>query len=157
MAIEPVEPMRYLADEFTSEVLQQVTQRGVELVILDSVAGFGLTLGGEEIEERLHTFAKTLARMGVTVILVNETQAVTGQEFQATEKGFSYLSDNLLFLRYMESAGEMKKALGVLKKRLSGFDTALHTYDIGEGGLIVHEPIEGLHSVLSGMPSQDLG
>ncbi|MFC3662871.1 ATPase domain-containing protein [Modicisalibacter luteus] len=157
VAIEPVEPMRYLADEFTSEVLQQVTQRGVELVILDSVAGFGLTLGGEEIEERLHTFAKTLARMGVTVILVNETQAVTGQEFQATEKGFSYLSDNLVFLRYMESAGEMKKALGVLKKRLSGFDTALHTYDIGEGGLIVHEPIEGLHSVLSGMPSQDLG
>ncbi|TDX24796.1 circadian clock protein KaiC [Modicisalibacter xianhensis] len=157
VVIEPVEPMRYLADEFTSEALQQVTQRGVELVILDSVAGFGLTLGGEEVEERLHTFAKTLARLGVTVILINETQAVTGQEFQATEKGFSYLSDNLVFLRYIETAGEMKKALGVLKKRLSGFDTALHTYDIGEGGLIVHEPIEGLHSVLSGMPSQDLG
>lgn len=157
VAIEPVEPMRYLADEFTSEVLQQVSSRGVELVILDSVAGFGLTLGGEEIEERLHTFAKTLARMGVTVILINETQAVTGQEFQATEKGFSYLADNLLFLRYMETDGELKKALGVLKKRLSGFDTNLHTYDIGEGGLLVHEPIEGLHSVMSGMPSQDIG
>lgn len=155
VVIEPVEPMRYLADEFTAEVLRQITEKNVELVVLDSVAGFGLTLGGEEIEERLHTFAKTLARMGVTVILINETQAVTGQEFQATEKGISYLSDNVIFLRYMEIDGGLEKALGVLKKRLSGFDSNMRTYGIGEGGLIVHDSIEGLHGVLSGMPSQE--
>ncbi len=155
VVIEPVEPMRYLADEFTSEVLRQIDKDDVQLVVLDSVAGFGLTLGGEEIEERLHTFSKTLARMGVTVILINETQAVTGQQFQATEKGISYISDNVIFLRYLEVDGDLKKALGVLKKRLSGFDTSMRTYDIGQGGLIVHDSIEGLHGVLSGMPSQD--
>lgn len=47
--------------------------------------------------------------MGLTVILINETQAVTGQEFQATEKGISYISDNVLFLRYMEINGGLKK------------------------------------------------
>lgn len=155
--IEPVEPMRYLADEFTAKVLEHIKQNGVELVILDSVAGFRLTLGGEEVEERLHTFSKTLARLGVTVILINETQAVTSQEFQATEKGISYLSDNVMFLRYMEVEGSLVKALGVLKKRLSGFDSTMRNYTIGEGGLIIQESVEGLHGVLSGMPTQDKG
>lgn len=109
VTLEQVEPMRYLADEFTAEVLRQIEEDRVELVILDSVAGFALTLGGEEVEERLHSFATTLARMGLTVILINETQAVTGQEFQATEKGISYISDNVLFLRYMEINGGLKK------------------------------------------------
>lgn len=157
VSIQPVEPMRYLADEFTAEVLHEVKAKGVELVILDSVAGFRLTLGGEEVEERLHTFSKTLAREGVTVLLINETQAVTSQEFQATEKGISYLSDNVIFLRYLEIEGRLEKALGVLKKRLSGFDTSMRTYGIGEGGLNVHDTVEGLHGVLSGMPSQDNG
>lgn len=155
VTLEQVEPMRYLADEFTAEVLRQIQEDRVELVVLDSVAGFALTLGGEDVEARLHTFANTLARMGLTVLLINETQAVTGQQFQATEKGISYISDNVIFLRYMEVEGGLTKTLGVLKKRLSGFDTTMHTYDIGKGGLIVHGSIEGLHGVLSGMPSQD--
>lgn len=154
ITLEQVEPMRYLADEFTAEVLRQIEEDHVELVVLDSVAGFALTLGGEEVEERLHTFATALARKGVTVLLINETQAVTGQEFQATEKGISYISDNVLFLRYMEVDGGLKKTMGVLKKRLSGFDTAMHTYSIGKGGLVVHDSVEGFHGVLSGMPSQ---
>lgn len=153
--IELVEPMRYLADEFSAKVLEQIKQNGVELVVLDSVAGFRLTLDGEDVEARLHTFSKTLARMGVTVILINETQAVTSQEFQATEKGISYLSDNVIFLRYMEVEGSLAKALGVLKKRLSGFDNTMRNYVIGEGGLIMHDTVEGMHGVLSGMPTQD--
>jgi circadian clock protein KaiC len=153
--IEPIEPMRYLADEFTAEVLRRIKESDIELVVLDSVAGFKLTLGGEEVEERLHTFSKTLARMGVTVILINETQAVTGHEFQATEKGISYLSDNVLFLKYLENNGHLEKAVGILKKRLSGFDNTICTYGIGEGGLVMHETVEGLHGVLSGMPVQD--
>jgi circadian clock protein KaiC len=153
LIIELVEPMRYLADEFTTRVRQHVEERNVELVVLDSIAGFEMTLEGEGVEARLHTFAKTLSRMGVTVLLLNETQVVTGTQFRATEKGISYMSDNVLFLRYMELEAQLKKTIGVLKKRLSGFDSRLHTYDIGQGGLVVHEPIEGLHGVLSGVPT----
>jgi circadian clock protein KaiC len=153
--VELVEPMRYLADEFTARVRQHIEEDGTELVVLDSVAGFDLTLEGEGVEARLHTFAKSLARMGVSVLLINETQLVAGQQFRATEKGISYMSDNLLFLRYMEIDGKLQKAFGVLKKRLSGFDSAMHVYEIGHGGIVLQGAVEGLHGVLSGMPSQD--
>ncbi|MEM7716029.1 MAG: hypothetical protein AAF349_21065 [Cyanobacteria bacterium P01_A01_bin.68] len=43
--------------------------------------------------------------MGVTVILINETENITG-DFRATELGISYIADNIIFLRYLEIYGE---------------------------------------------------
>lgn len=158
LLVELVEPMRYLADEFTARVRESIASEGIELVVLDSIAGFELTLDGAGVEARLHTFATTLARLGVTVFLINETQAVTGQQFRATEKHISYISDNILFLRYMETDGELKKTFGVLKKRLSAFDSGLRSYEIGRGGLTVSKAaLDGLRGVLSGMPKPQDG
>ncbi len=149
--IEQVEPMRYLADEFTMRVRQQIEEAGVKMVVLDSVTGFEVALGGEAVRERLHAFAKGLSRLGVTVLLINEIEAMTG-EFRISEKNISYLSDNVIFLRYMEIDGMLKKAIGVLKKRLSGFDNRLHTFEVGPGGFKIGQPIHGLHGVLGGAP-----
>lgn len=152
IAIEQVEPMRYLADEFAMRVRQQVEDEGVELVVLDSIAGFQLTLDGEEPKARLHALAKSLARTGVSVFLINEIEAMSGQ-FRISERGISYLSDNVVFLRYVEVDGQLKRAIGVLKKRLSAFDTKLHEYQIARNGLVIGEPIHGLTGVMMGVAS----
>lgn len=151
LTIEQVEPMRYLADEFTMRVRSHVEQTGVEMVVLDSISGFELALDGEGVKERLHAFAKSLTRLGVTVLLINEIEAMTGQ-FRVSEKGISYLSDNVIFLRYVEIDGMLKKAIGVLKKRLSGFDNRLYTFEIGQKGFRIGGPIHGLRGVLMGTP-----
>ncbi len=155
--IEQIEPLRYLADEFAARVRQQVEEHELELVVLDSVAGFEMTLQGEGVAARLHTIAKTLSRLGVTVILVNETQVVAGQQFRPTEKGISYLSDNVLFLRYIEREGTLERTIGILKKRLSGFENTLRRYEIGKGGLRVADPIHGMHGLLTGIPTPQEG
>lgn len=150
--VEQIDPMRYMADEFTSRVRQQVHDEGVELVVLDSISGFELTLDGEGVKARLHAFAKALARQGVSVLLINEVEAMTGQ-FRVSEKGISYLSDNVILLRYVEVDGGIQKTLGVLKKRLSGFDNRLHAFELdAPRGFVVGEPIEGLSGVLLGTP-----
>ena len=59
--------------------------------------------------------------MGVAVLLISEIEAITG-DFRATEAGISYLADNIVFLRYLEIQGELRRAIGVLKKRLSSFE-----------------------------------
>lgn len=152
VAVEQVEPLRYLADEFASMVHRKVEEEGVELVILDSIAGFELVLGeSEEAKMALHSFAKGLSRRGVSVILVNEIEALTGQ-FRISEKGISYLSDNVIFLRFMEADGELKKSLGVLKKRMSPFDSKMYTYTIAAPGFCLDESVaaQGLQGVLDG-------
>lgn len=155
--IEQVEPMRYLADEFATRVRRHVDEDQVELVILDSVAGLELALeGDDDIKERLHGFAKSLARIGVSVVLINETEMMMGH-FRVSERGISYLSDNVVFLRYMEIDGQLQKVMGVLKKRLSSFDSCLYSFRIGPQALTIGEPVNGLRGVITGTPAVEEG
>lgn len=150
--VEQIEPLRFLADEFAMLVHDKVEKENVELVILDSVAGYELTLGDTERSKMtLHSFAKSLSRRGVSVILINEVEAVTGQ-FKITEKGISYLADNVVYLRFVEADGELKKTLGVLKKRLSPFDPKMYTYKIKPPGIYLEDTVDeqGLQGILDG-------
>ena len=64
--------------------------------------------------------------------------------------GASGLADNIVFLRYLEMAGEMRRAIGVLKKRTSSFEKTLREFEITSYGLKVGEPLTGLRGILSG-------
>jgi len=92
-----------------------------------------------------------LKSRGVTVLLINEVESITG-EFRATDCGVSYLADNVVFLRHFEINGEMRKAIGVLKKRSGDFEKSLRELDITRYGLKVGPPLTGLRGILSGTP-----
>jgi circadian clock protein KaiC len=66
--------------------------------------------------------------------------------------GLSYLADTIIFLRYLEMQGAMRKAIGVLKKRLSNFEKTLREIEITPRGIHVGQPITGLRNILSGKP-----
>lgn len=65
---------------------------------------------------------------------------ITG-DFRATEVGISYLSDNIIFLRYIEVRGALQKAIGVLKKRMSGFENTLREIGITPRGIEIGPPL----------------
>jgi len=135
LILEQVEPLRYLADEFTSLVHQQVEEENIKLIVLDSITGLELaTENVEGINETLHAFAKSLARLGVTVILVNENEVTTNQ-LQASQRNISYLADNVIYLRYVQPDETLQKVIGILKKRLTGYENSLRQFEIVSGGL----------------------
>ncbi|MFT4881032.1 MAG: circadian clock protein KaiC, partial [Salinirussus sp.] len=80
-----------------------------------------------------------------------ETSAVIG-EFRATEDNVSYIADNIIVLRHLELGGELRKAVGVLKKRTSDYERTLREYAITGEGIEVGEPLTGLRGILSGAP-----
>jgi circadian clock protein KaiC len=90
--------------------------------------------------------------MGVTVILVSEIETVTSSEFRVTEAGVSYLADNIIFLRYIEIAGELRKAIGVLKKRFGDFEKTLREFSVSSYGIEVGRPLTNMRGILSGTP-----
>jgi circadian clock protein KaiC len=151
LAAVHVEPLRYGADEFAHLVRAEVEQNHARIVILDSVAGYRLCVRASEVTAQLHALCAYLRNMGVTVILVNETEAITG-EFAGTESGISYIADNIVFLRYLEFRGRLERAVGVLKKRVSAFETTLREFEIGTQGIVVGRPLTELHGILSGHP-----
>jgi circadian clock protein KaiC len=148
-----VEPLRFSPAEFALLVRREVEDKGAEIVMIDGISGYQLTLAGDDLISHLHALGRYLKNMGVTVIFINDTESITG-EFRATEVGASYLCDNLIFLRYIELDGELRKAIGVLKKRLGDFGRALRSLEITPAGLKVGEPLTDLRGVLTGMPER---
>ncbi|MBW4683418.1 MAG: AAA family ATPase [Microcoleus vaginatus WJT46-NPBG5] len=151
LSIVPIEPMHYTPDEFARQVRREVEQKKTRIVMIDSISGYRISLRGDDLVSHLHALCQYLKNMGVTVILVNEMAFVTG-EFRVTEIGMSYIADNIVFLRYLEMEGEMRKAIGVLKKRLSSFEKALREIEVTRYGIKVGRPLLELRGLLSGNP-----
>lgn len=151
LSVVQVEPLRYTPDEFCSLVRQEVEERHASIVMLDSVSGYRLCMQGEDLVRQIHALGSYLRNMGVTGILVNETESITGV-FRVTEIGVSYVTDNIVFLHYIEIDGELRRAIGVLKKRMSGFESAMREFRISSHGLTVGEPLKGLRGLLTGEP-----
>ncbi|PWH12681.1 MAG: recombinase RecA [Anaerolineae bacterium] len=146
-----VEPLRWSPDEFAQLVRHQVEVEKARVVMLDSVAGYRLSLRGEDLTGHLHALGKYLQNQGVVVLLIAEVADVVG-DFRVTEAGISYLADNVVFMRYLEINGELRKAIGVLKKRLSDFEKTLREFEITRYGIKVGKPLTGLRGILKGIP-----
>jgi circadian clock protein KaiC len=149
-----VEPLRFSADEFALMVRREVEDRGARIVMIDSIAGYRLSLADEDLVTHLHTLAKYMQNMGVAVLLINEVGTVVG-DFQISDVGISYMSDNIIFLRYLEVRGEMIKAIGVLKKRLSDFEKTLREMAITAEGIRVGSKLSALRGILRSSPEWD--
>jgi circadian clock protein KaiC len=151
LAIVEVEPLRFSPGEFALMVRREVEEHDARLVMIDGVAGYQLTLAGDDLVVQLHALGRYLKNMGVTVVFINDVNSITG-EFRATETEISYLCDNLIFMRYLEVRGELRKAIGVLKKRMGDFAKTLREYEITCDGVRVGPPLIGLRGVLTGTP-----
>lgn len=155
LSVIKVEPLQYTPDEFARMVRQEAEVKDARIVMIDSVAGYRLSLNGEDLLPHVHALCKYLANMGVTVLLINEVSTVAG-EFRATDVGITYLADNFVFFRYWERSihgiTEIRKSIGVLKKRLSDFEKTLRELEITRYGIKVGNPIPGLQGILSAYP-----
>ena len=65
----------------------------------------------------------------------------------------SYLADSVILLRYFETAGELRRAISVVKKRSGPHEATLREMRLGAGGVWVGEPLTEFHGVLTGTPT----
>ncbi|PSQ22376.1 recombinase RecA [Halobacteriales archaeon QS_9_67_17] len=152
-----VESLTRSTDEFAHDIRRTVEEDSVEVVMIDGIPGYRLSLRGDETEEmltrELHALCRYCKRMGVSLILIDEVRNVTG-DLTPTDQRISYLADNIVFLRYMEHGGSVEKVMGVLKKRFGDFEQSLRRLEIDEGGVHVGERLSGMRGVLTGVPEQ---
>ncbi|HEY5003331.1 MAG TPA: ATPase domain-containing protein, partial [Ktedonobacteraceae bacterium] len=151
LLIKRVEPLHFTPDEFAHSVRKEIEREPTAMVMFDSISGYRLSMRGEDMVPHLHALCQHLQNNGLTVLLINDVEAITGG-FRATEIGISYMADNIVFLRYIEMQGEIHRTVGVLKKRLTGFERALRKWEITRYGITVGPPMTNLRGILSGIP-----
>ncbi|MBA3871997.1 MAG: AAA family ATPase [Anaerolineae bacterium] len=151
LAVVQIEPLRYSPDEFARMVRKDVEENGASIVMIDSISGYRLSVRGEDLLRHIHALAKYLQSKNVAVILINEVDDIVGT-FKATEIAASYMADNIIFLRYLEIRGELRRAVGVLKKRHSDFQKTMREYEITRYGIKVGKPLTEMRGILFGVP-----
>jgi circadian clock protein KaiC len=143
---------------FSYQIKEEIEKHHTDLVMIDSISSF-LALYNSKNWDRtnliktLNNIKKYLQQQNITIIMVNEISNITG-DISISDSKSSFLADNVILLRYLELDGSLRRAIGVIKKRLSSFEIKLRDFQISSEGLKVGHPLENLRGILSGTPEK---
>ncbi|MFT4947044.1 MAG: circadian clock protein KaiC [Natronomonas sp.] len=157
LMIEEVTPLSLSSEEFARRIKTQVESNSPELVVIDGIAGYRTAIKGTDatvdLRRRLHALTQYLTNMNTSVILLDQRSELMGLP-QATSTNISYIADNIIFQNYLELEGELQRVVGVLKKRVGGFETVPRRFRITPDGLEIGEPLTGTHNALDGLSNR---
>jgi circadian clock protein KaiC len=92
-----------------------------------------------------------LTRTGVTIVsTVEVSESFT--ELALSPYAISFLSDDIIRLRYVEIGGQLRKVLMVVKMRAGDHSKDIREYDITSEGLRVGARLTGYHDLITGVP-----
>ena len=153
ISIAAFEPTEISPGEFTERVIRGVTERGVGLVVLDSLNGFMKAMPEERLLAiKIHELLSFLHARGVTSVLTLAQRGVFGSPSNEFAD-ISYLADAVVLLRYFETGGEVRQAISVVKKRTGDHERTIREARVEQGGLRVGDPLREFHGVLTGVPT----
>jgi circadian clock protein KaiC len=125
----------HVLDELGHQLLADVTARGVKRVVIDGLSGFFESAVYPERTSRFFScLANELRRRGATVLITLETRDAVSSVV-STPYGVSGFVDNLLFLRFVEMRGRVKRLLTLTKMRDTEFTLGLHAVEIDRTGM----------------------
>ena len=99
----------------------------------------------------MHELLTYLNQRGVVTIMILAQQGPLGQLNTAVD--LSYLADTIVLLRFFEVAGEIRRAISVIKKRSSDHERTIRELQIcSPDGIQVGKSLTEFHGVLTGVP-----
>lgn len=151
LSIQQVDPAELSPGQFSSAV-KGVVERGVKVVVIDSLNGYLNAVPDERfLATHLHELLTFLGQHQVLTILVAVQQGMLGSNMSSAMDA-SYVADNVLMLRYFEDDGLVRQAISVFKKRGSVHERTIRAFTMSEQGIEVGEVLRGYRGVLTGVP-----
>ena len=147
---QQVDPAELSPGELSGLIRERVAE-GTKVVVLDSLSGYQNAMPEEQfLLLQMHELLTYLNQQGVVTILVLAQHGLVGAMQSPVD--LTYLSDNVLLLRYFEAAGQLRRAISVLKKRTGGHEPSIREYRIDKLGVRVGEPLTQFSGILTGVP-----
>ncbi len=147
-------PLDLSVDETMHEILQAVKRIGAKRLVIDSLAGFEMALAPgfrADFRESLYRMIISLTGVGVTVVsTVEVVESFT--ELPFTNYLISFLTDDIIRLRYVEIDGQLRKILTVVKMRGGLHSKDIREYEVTSKGLSIGSRMSGYRGLTSGIP-----
>lgn len=157
ITVQQVDPAEMSSGEFVA-IVRRAVQGGkdsgppAKLIVVDSLNGYLNAMPEDKfLVAQLHELLAYLGQQGVATILTLTQSGMVGA--MATPIDTTYLADNVVLFRFFEAGGRVRKAISVVKKRNGFHERTIREFDMNEAGLVIGEPLEGFHGVLTGVPT----
>ena len=150
-------PLDLSVDETMNEILDAVQKIGAKRLVIDSLAGFEMALSPgfrEDFRESLYRMIFALTGIGVTILSTVEVDE-SFTEFPFSTYSISFLTDDIIRLRYVSIEGQLRKIMVVIKMRGGNHSKDVCEYEItSEGGIVVGERLKDYQRLITGIPER---
>lgn len=138
-----------LADDYDLEIIDVLAR--LTRIAIDSLSALERIAPQRSFREFLIGLTSYIKHRQVAGMLTATTRSLMGGE-STTEAHISTLTDMIVLLRYVEFAGEIRRAFTVLKLRGSTHDKRIHEFTIDNEGMHIGAPFRAVTGILGGIP-----
>jgi circadian clock protein KaiC len=150
-------PLDLSVDETMQAILDAIERTGAKRLVIDSLMGFEMALAPgfrADFRESLYRMIGALTGAGVTILSTVEVE----DSFQAmplSHYAISFLTDDILRMRYVEIDGQIRKVMVVMKMRGGNHSKDIREYVITNRGVVVISPPQTDYTGLTtGIPTR---
>ena len=142
----------HILDELAHRLLDAVRRRGVKRLVIDGVSGFQqAALEPERIVRFWSALSNELRALGVTTVHTSWLADLVGTQIRVPATGVAQLAEVMVLMRYVELRSRLYRLVSLVKVREDAFDPTIREFTIGNAGVVVGQPFEGVEGVLSGI------
>ncbi len=150
-------PLDLSVDETMQEILDAVKRLKAKRLVIDSLVGFEMALAPgfrEDFRESLYRMIAALTGAGVTILTTVEIED-SFNSFEFSHYTISFLTDDIIRMRYVEIDGQLRKVIVVVKMRGGNHSKDIREYVITKEGVVVIGPRQTEYTRLtSGLPER---
>ena len=135
-------PLDLSVDETMQEILDAVKRTGAKRLAIDSLVGFEMALAPgfrADFRESLYRMIAALTSSGVTIVSTVEIED-NFTSYPFSHYAISFLTDNIIRLRYVEIDGQLRKVMAVIKMRGGNHSKDIREYVINKKGVVIISP-----------------
>jgi len=148
-------PLDLSVDETMQAILDAIKRVGAKRLVIDSLVGFEMALAPgfrTDFRESLYRMIGGLTGAGITILSTVEVED-NFTSLQFSHYAISFLTDDIVRLRYVEIDGQLRKTMVVIKMRGGNHSKDIREYVITAKGVVVIHPRRTDYAELStGIP-----
>ncbi len=148
-------PLDLSVDETMQEILDTVRRLKAKRLVIDSLGGFEMALAPgfrEDFRESLYRMIAALTGAGVTIFTTVEVEDKF-TSLPLSRYAISFLTDDIIRLRYVEIDGQMRKVVVVIKVRGGNHSKDIREFVITDNGVVLIGPRQtGYTGLMTGVP-----
>ena len=134
-------PVDVYIDEWVYDLLSVVDRLGATRILVDSLSDLRVASpDATRYHEYVYSLGQRCSRQGISLLMTHEVHDLFGNG-GIVDSQISHLSDNVLILRYLLGADDVRRAMIVLKTRGTDHEDHVREFKITRTGITIGGPV----------------